>query len=84
MDFLSFMVILNFIIIFSLVLGNLCPRRGAAAAEEAVEKARGLTGLLCLQMSTLSLRIHSSASMKESSQLLSEKSRWNSLKFCDK
>lgn len=42
--FLSFMVILNFMMIVSLGLGNLCPRCGAAAAEEAVEKARGLTG----------------------------------------
>lgn len=42
--FLSFIVILNFITIVSLGLGNLCPRCGAAAAEEAVEKARGLTG----------------------------------------
>lgn len=44
MDVFSFMAILNFIIIVSLGLGILCPKCGAAAAEEAVEQARGLAG----------------------------------------
>lgn len=43
MDFFSFTVILNFIIIVSLRLRELCQRYRAAAAAEAVEKARGLT-----------------------------------------